>query len=462
MLTLTDQGPSRREFLRIGGLALGGLSLADLLAAKAFASTAGRPVTGKSVVFLFMQGGPSQIELFDPKMTAPPEIRSATGEVKTTVPGVTFGGTMEKLARQAHRLSVVRSFLTGNGNHDIKPLVSEETLGANLGSFYSRIAGMNHPANGMPTNALLFPRAVNPSAMPGNNKFGKFAATGPIGNAYAPFAPGAGGALQQDMTLQLPKDRVDDRRFLVKKLDQLKRDIDARGEFEGVEKFREQAFDTILGGVSGAFDISKEDPKVVERYDTSKLISPGKISRKWNNWKKYIDHGQSLGKLMLMARRLCEAGCGFVTVTTNFVWDMHADKNNATLDEGMRYVGAPFDHAVSAFIEDVHARGLSDRILLVCCGEMGRTPRINKRGGRDHWGKLAPLMLSGGGLQMGRVVGQSTRDAGEADTTPVTIRNLVSTIMHTLLDVGELRITDGVPDDVMRVAAGGEPIKELV
>ena len=151
-----------------------------------------------------------------------------------------------------------------------------------------------------------------------------------------------------------------------------------------------------------------------------------------------------------------------MTVTTNFVWDMHADKNNATLDEGMRYVGAPFDHAVSAFIEDVHARGLSDKILLVCCGEMGRTPRINKRGGRDHWGKLAPLMLSGGGLKMGRVVGQSSRDAGEPNTSPVTMRNLVSTIMHTLLDVGELRITDGVPDDVMRVATEGEPIKELV
>src|SRR5207244_4627937 len=128
------------------------------------------------------------------------------------------------------------------------------------------------------------------------------------------------------------------------------------------------------------------------------------------NHQFYADNGKSLGKLLLLARRLCESGCRFITVTTNFVWDMHADVNNAGVAEGMGYMGMPFDHAVSAFLEDVEARGLSDKILLVCCGEMGRTPRINKKGGRDHWGNLAPLLLAGGGLNMGQVIGRSSRN----------------------------------------------------
>jgi uncharacterized protein (DUF1501 family) len=140
---------------------------------------------------------------------------------------------------------------------------------------------------------------------------------------------------------------------------------------------------------------------------------------------------------------------------------MHADVNNATVEEGMRYMGVPFDHAISAFIEDVEARGLSDRILLVCCGEMGRTPRINARGGRDHWGNLSPLLVSGGGLKMGQVIGQSTRDAAEPLTEPVRNRNLIATIMHTLLNVSDLRIAQGVPLEIARASSEWEPIAGL-
>jgi uncharacterized protein (DUF1501 family) len=214
--------------------------------------------------------------------------------------------------------------------------------------------------------------------------------------------------------------------------------------------------------VADAFDLSKEDPKVIERYDTSKLIARERINRKWNNHKFYVDHNQTLGKLLLLARRLCEAGAGFVTVTTNFVWDFHADENNATVEEGMEYCATPFDHAVSAFIEDCAARGLSDKILLVCCGEMGRTPGINRKGGRDHWGGLAPLLLSGGGLRMGQVVGQSNRNAGEPASEPITGRNLIATIMHTLFDIPQLRLVPGLPPDVTRFATGSDPIRELV
>ncbi|HAY81751.1 MAG TPA: DUF1501 domain-containing protein, partial [Planctomycetaceae bacterium] len=151
-------------------------------------------------------------------------------------------------------------------------------------------------------------------------------------------------------------------------------------------------------------------------------------------------------------------GCGFVTVTTNFVWDMHADVNNATIEEGMDYMGRPLDHALSAFVEDLAARGLTDKIMLVATGEMGRTPKVNARGGRDHWGGIAPLFVYGGGLNMGQVIGQSTADAGAPATAPQSNANLISTIMHTLFDVGELRTATGVPQDIARIITGSEPI----
>jgi hypothetical protein len=462
VLSFADGPFGRRAFLRAGALSLGGLALPDLLAARAAAAQEGRPVRDRSVVFLFMHGGPTQIETFDPKRDAPVEIRSVSGETRTAIPGVTFGGTFEKLARRARRLAVVRSFLTGTGDHDIKPLVCRETLGANLGSLYARVAGANHPVTGMPSNAALYPNFVDPTTRPASQNFGRFESSGLLGSVYAPFVPGAGGNAQKDMTLAIPRDRLDDRRELLARLDRLRREADASGTLEGVDRFREQAYSVLLGSVADAFDLSKEDPRVVERYDTSGLMRHDSISTKWNNHKNYLDHVKSLGKLMLMARRLCEAGCGFVTVTTNFVWDFHADQNNATVEEGLRYVGAPFDHAVSAFLDDVESRGLSDRILLVACGEMGRTPRINKKGGRDHWGKLAPLLLAGGGLRMGQVVGSSSADGGEPASEPVTIANLVATVLHTLLDPGKVRLMPGLSDEVIRTVTQSEPIRELV
>jgi len=452
----------RRDFLTVGSLALGGMSLSNLLAAKAAAVDLEEAVRDKAVVFLFLHGGPTQTETFDPKMTAPTGVCSVTGETPTKLPGVTFGSTFTKLAALADKLSVVRSFTTGNGNHDIKPVVCKETLEANMGALYARVVGTNHPQTGMPTNAALFPRAVDPETQPANHRFGKFYATGLLGKAYAPFIPGGDGNLQKDMTLSLAPDRFDDRRSLLTHLDSIRRSADASGMIAGMDKFQQQAFSTILGGVARAFDLSEEDPRTVARYDTAPLVRPENISRKWNNYNNYVDNAKTLGKLMLMARRLCEAGCGFVTVTTNFVWDMHADRNNATIDEGMQYCGLPFDHAVSAFIEDIHARGLQDKILLVACGEMGRTPKVNNRGGRDHWGGIAPLLLSGGGWNTGQVIGQSTRDAGRPATEPMTIDRLRSTIMHTLFDPGQVRLMQNVPNDVVRTISSGEPIPGLL
>jgi uncharacterized protein (DUF1501 family) len=456
----------RRSFMRVGtlglgGMALGGFSLSDFAAMQAHASSSKSALHDKSVIFLFMQGGPSQFETFDPKMDAPSSVRSVTGEIATSLPGVTFGSTFEKLAQRAHLLSVVRSFVTGDGNHDIKPIVGKDTLRANLGSLYSRVANPMREGTAMPTNVALFPQAVQSSAGPPITDFGNFASAGELGSAFAPFVPGTGGGLQEDLKLNLPQSRLFDRRSLLESIDAAYRQIEAEA-IRGTSHIQSQAFDALLHGVADAFDLDKEDPNVIAKYDTASLFSADRIDKKWNNHRHYADHGTSIGKLLLLARRLCERGCGFVTVTTSFVWDMHADINNAPMGEGMGYVGAPFDHAVAAFIDDVEARGLKDKILLVCCGEMGRTPNINKGGGRDHWGNLAPLLLYGGGLRMGQVIGQSTRDGGQPASNPVSMQDLIATIMHTLMDVGQVRFMDGVPKSVLDVLSRGMPIASLM
>ncbi len=461
MLQIGSDRCSRRDFLKVGSLALGGLTLPQLLSARVEAASQKLPITDKSVVFVFMQGGPSQIETFDPKMTAPVGVRSANGEIATSLPGITFGSAFPKLAARAHEVDIVRSFTTGDANHDIKPIVCKATGGANLGSLYSRVAGTNRPVTGMPTNVAVYPQAVDSSTRPPFKTFGDFESTGTLGSAFSPFAPSGGGDLKADLKLGLPLARLDDRRHLLAGLDRIRRSIDSAGLMAGVDSLRQQAFDTVLGGVADAFNLAKESPATVARYDTAPLVRPHHINAKWHNHLLYEDNAKALGKLMLLARRLCERGCGFVTVTTNFVWDMHADINNAGMVEGMRYLGLPFDHAISTFLDDVAERGLGDKILLVCCGEMGRTPRINFNGGRDHWGNLAPLLLAGGGLPRGHVIGQSTRDAGQPLSEPTTIPHLVSTVLHSVLDVGELRVARGIPRDVLK-AATGDPIPGLV
>jgi hypothetical protein len=452
----------RRRFLQAGALALGGLTLGDQFAVRAAAGNGKNPLKDRSVIFLFMHGGPSQFETFDPKMDAPSGIRSATGEIRTTLPGITFGGTFRRLAGLAHKFSIVRSFVTGDGNHDIKPVVGADTLRANMGSLYSSVAGATRIDTAMPTNVALFPRSVDAGAQAAVTEFGNFESTGELSRSFAPFVPGAGGELQQDMRLNLTAGRFHDRRGLLGGLDNWRRWADGNEAMRGYNGFQQQAFDALHRGVYDAFDLSREDPRLVERYDTAPLLPRERIDARWKNIDHYATNARTLGRQLLLARRLCERGAGFVTVTTSFIWDMHADVNNAPMTTGMEYVGAPFDHAVSAFIEDVEARGLGDRILLVCCGEMGRSPVINKDGGRDHWGNLAPLLVYGGGLKMGQVIGESSHDGGEPASQPVTMKDLVATIMHSLLDVAQVRLMPGIPQRVVDAMTRGEPIRGLV
>lgn len=465
MLPFMDnrRGFSRRSFLRVGSLALGGLAFPQVLATGSPGAASAKVLRDKAVVFLFMHGGPSQIETFDPKMSAPAEIRSVTGEVQTALPGVTFGGTFPKLAERARRLAIVRSFsFEGRGDHDLRPLVGKESYDANLGSIYATVAGANRPGTGMPTNVVLFPRSVDPTAGPNQDGYGRFDRTGPFGNASSPLVPGSastGGSLQADMKLTLPRARLEDRRQLLAGLDNVKRRLD----FEGFDDYQRQAFEAIVGGVDRAFDLSQEDPRTIARYDTNGLVKPESIlkGRKLGFYPRYVDHGKTLGKELLLARRLVEAGCGFVTVTTNFAWDMHADGNNPGVEEGMNFSGKVFDHAVSVFLDDLRERGLEDRVLLVATGEMGRTPKLDNNGGRNHWHHSAPLLLAGGGLPMGQVIGRTTRDGGRPATEPVTVENLHATILHTLFDVGQLRISHGHLREVLNVATAAEPIPGL-
>jgi hypothetical protein len=468
MLSIFDQRPgcSRREFLRIGTLGLGGLSLPQLLGARTLAAKDRPLTTGKSVIFLYLFGGPSQFETFDPKMSAPDGVRSVTGEISTALPGVTFASSFPKLAKRAKQLAVVRAYVPGRdiSNHVICPIVHrKETLGASLGSLYSRMAGMTHPANGMPTNAALFPQAVDAKCHPVRMDFGNFLATGPVGSAFAPFVPGGGSTLQQNMRLRMDRNRLDDRRHLLAQLDGIKRQIDTSGSMDALDRSQSKAFEVILRGAADAFDLSREPSRIIARYDTAPLVRSENIDKSWDSSKYYIDNAKTLGKLLLLARRLCERGCGFVMVNTGFVWDMHGVAGvHAGMKEGMRYMGPPLDHAVSAFLDDVEARGLSDKILLVMCGEMGRTPRLSKTGGRDHWGNLGPLVLAGGGLPMGQVLGRSTANGGEPADNPVHMRHLIGTIMHTLFDVAELRLRRDITGDVAKLITESEPIKGLI
>jgi uncharacterized protein (DUF1501 family) len=457
-----DQRLNRRSFLKVGSLALGGLSLTNLLGVKAAAEPRRPVLKDRSVIFLFLHGGPSQIETFDPKMSAPVEFRSVTGEVQTRIPGVTFGGSFPRLAALADKVSIVRSYMPGDGNHDIKPVVGRDTFGANLGSIYSRVAGANHPVTGIPTNVLLLPQAVDSTTRPGTTSFGRFNSTGMLGTAYAPFDPSTGNNLRNDMRLALPMDRLNDRRYLLNQLDQVRWQFAEERLADGIDRVREQAMSTVLGGVADAFDLSKEDSRVLNAYDTSTLIRPENIDRRWNNYNNYVDNAKSLGKLMLLARRLCERGAGFVTVTTNFVWDMHSDVNNAPVGEGMGYMGVPLDWALSAFIHDLEVRGLSDKILLVVCGEIGRTPRINRNGGRDHWGNLGSLLFAGGGVRMGQVIGRSNATSAEPATTPVRIQNVIATVLNQVFEMGEVRLIPGLPREIAQTMTGWEPIDGLV
>ncbi|HEX5103212.1 MAG TPA: DUF1501 domain-containing protein [Pirellulaceae bacterium] len=451
-------GLLRRDFVRAGALAIGGLALPQLLAAKEAARSSGKSyVRDRSIVLLFLGGGASHIETFNPNLDAPAPYCSITGEVKTSIPGLTLGGTFPQLAVHADRLAVVRSFSHDNGNHPkaIIHVLSGGTdptgdgkTGQSMGSAYARIRGANHEASGLPTYCLLTSDEIDGQYRTERGRIEAGSRPGQLGLAYAPFDPSGGSQLLKNLSLNLPVNRLDDRKSLLSKLDNAKREIDASGNVAGADRFEQQALDMIVRGAGEAFDTKREDKRLIERYDTSSF----RVGKK-------VFQPSALGRQMLLARRLVEAGSGFVTVQ-NSGWDMHADGNNPGVAAGMEMLGRPLDKAVSAFLEDLDARGLADKVLLVITGDFGRTPTINQRGGRDHYPKLCTLAFAGGGLARGQIIGQAGRKNDAPASDPIRPENLASTVLHALFDVGQLRLDPGVPRDLARLAEA-PPIAEL-
>jgi len=465
--------PTRRDFLQVGGLGLSGITLSQLLASQAIAKENGSAfIQDKSVILLYLSGGASHIETFDPKMDAPDGTRSVTGAVKTRLPGVTFGGTFPRLAAHADKLAIVRSFSHKVGGHEEAHVhvlsggtdsVGKQQLGFSMGSCYARLRGTNHPDSGMPTYSLLTEKEVDGQYRKEIKRVTKGSWPGSLGMAYAPFGHEVGWSadsfsgkttenkspLSASIKLNVPAEVLENRLALLRSMDRLKQQYNATSSMAAVDKFTSQAMSLILGTGAEAFNYRKEDPRLVERYDTSHIRIGHKAFRP-----------STLGKQMLVARRLCEAGCGFVTVHSAG-WDMHADGNNPGMAQGMEMLGRTLDQAVSVFLEDVEQRGLSDKILLVITGDFGRTPKVNKKGGRDHWAKLGTLAFAGGGLRMGQVIGQSARKADVPGTRPISPPEMMSTIMNTLFDIGEMRLQQGLPPDLQRLVENGRPIAPL-
>ena len=468
--TTSQRRKTRRDFIRLGTLSLGSLSLANVAQVKA-ASRAF--VRDKSVVLVYLSGGASQFETFDPKMTAPEGIRSVTGEVSTTLPGVTFGGTFERLARHAGRLAVVRSFGHRVGSHAEAHVhvlsggtdpTGRRQQGFSVGSCCTLLMGANHPETGLPAYVLLSEEEVDRQFRKELDRVRKGSWPGSLGSMYGPldhqlgWGPAAASRIRpqhsknplvDDMQLRLPVDQFEDRLALLRMMDSFRRQLDRDVRIESLDKYARQAIDLVLGGASAAFDLTKESPKTIARYDTSAIA---------------IGHNQlrpsTLGKQLLLARRLCEAGCGFVTVHSAG-WDMHADGNNPGMIDGMRRLGTTLDIALSAFLEDVASRSLEEKVLLVVTGDFGRTPKVNRRGGRDHWAPLSPLLFAGGGLSMGQVIGHSNDDASHPQGPGYSTQNLMASILHTVFDPGRLRLESGVPRELSRLVDSAQPIREL-
>ena len=449
-------GISRRDALSIGSLGLGGLGLGSLpltslLRARAASNNT---VRDKSIVLLFLTGGPSQIETFDPKMTAPAEVRSVNGELATSLPGVTFGGTFPRLARLADRMAIVRSFTHGNANHtggaqDVMRGGTGNQIG--MGSIATRLRGTNHPRTGMPTQVYISHQEPDPQFNKERLRLLEAATAGELGAAYAPFDPLGDGPVNQNLTLNIPRNRLSDRRVLRRSLDRLARQADVNGVMDGMDRFEQQAFNLLIGQGRKAFDLSDEDPRLVRRYD------PGGF----NPALRVKTRHSTLGRQLLLARRLCESGCSFITVH-NPGWDMHGGNTQFNLPFGMERLGRPVDQAVSVFLEDLQQRGLSDKVLLIITGEFGRTPKVKADGGRDHWPRLSTLAFAGGGLPMGQVIGRSNRNAGEPAARPVSPQDLFGTVLATMFDIGALRLLPDVPRDVARLVEAAQPIPELV
>jgi hypothetical protein len=435
---------SRRSFLSIGGLALGGLSMPGLLRAATNSSTP-KPSSGglghKAVIMIYLPGGPPHQDTFDLKPDAPSEIRGEFRPIRTAVPGIEICELLPKIARNMDKLVPIRSIVGAKDRHDSFQCMTgrlNEQLPPGgwpeIGAAVSRLQGPARP--GIPPFVSCSPTMQH---KPYNNGRPGF-----LGQGYAPFRPMAEG--KDDLVLNgITLDRLHDRQALLQSFDTFRRNADATGAMDGMDVFNQQALGILTSSqLAKALDLSKESPETIARY--------GKGTERHQG-----DGAPRINQHFLMARRLVEAGVRCVTVSYSF-WDWHGQNFKSA-----RQNLPDFDTAVSALVEDLHSRGLDKDVTVICWGEFGRGPRINKDAGRDHWPNVSCALLAGGSMRTGQVIGSTTRDAGEAKDRPVHFQDVFATLYHNLgIDTQQATVTDFTGRPRYLVDPEYKPIAELL
>ena len=425
-------GLKRRSFLQAGFLGLGGLALPQLLKARAQAGTRAKKT---SVIYIELTGGPTHFETYDPKPEAPSEYRGPFGVVKSNLPGVYFSELMKEQAKVADKLAVIRSIHHASSSHDTSSHLTQTGYYKN-----GRKGGKNSFPAIAATTAML--KGANSPGVPPYVSVSRAMRNGRasfLGNAYDPFIA-SGDPNKDDFKVnnldllpELELQRVNDRRGLLDSLDGSLRLLDNTRTAESIGKFNGQAFDLLTGDrARKAFNIGEENLKTRERYGRN-----------------------TTGQSMLLARRLVEAGVSYVTVTVGS-WDDHSK-----IADRMKSKGPAYDQGLAALIADLHERGLNRDVLVVAMGEFGRTPRINKSAGRDHWGRLMSVLMAGGNYRMGQIIG-SSNSKGEVPTDNPYRPESVLTMMYKHLGINlGTTITDhtGRPRYLLE---SHRPIKELI
>jgi hypothetical protein len=439
-------GRTRRSFLRTG--VMGGLTLPQFLSLKAKASqAAGVPVpANRSVVLFWLSGGPGHMETYDPKPDAPSGFRGPFGSIPTNLHGVRFGELMPQQARIMDKMAIVRTVKHGSGDH---------TKGNHW-----MLTGFEGPAFNAPDNTVqrrpamgsvvarlrsnrtqgLPPYIAVPNLRGGTDNLFHYATY--LGGGANPFIvesdPNEAKYKVRNLTLPggLSMGRLEDRRRVLGLVDQVRR---AGEEWsDGMNVYQQKAFDMLTGrAVVEAFDISKEAPATRDRYGR-----------------------HTFGQSALLARRLVEAGTPFVTVNC-VPWDHHGTPPQMKTEEGANKLIPPLDRAVAALIEDLEARGLFDSTLVVVMGEFGRTPRMNKDAGRDHWGNTFSVAFASGAWNMGQIIGRSSPRGEYVMERPIDPQDIAASIYHFLgIDSREITFEDKTGRPVY-VIEKGEPIREL-
>jgi hypothetical protein len=447
MLTILGQpqrhkfcdGLTRRSFLKIGGLAMGGLTLPQVLRAEA-ASGASRP--HKAVIMIFLPGGPPHLDFLDMKPQAPAEIRGELSPIKTNVPGIEICELLPRLAGMMDKFAVLRSIVGATGDHYAFQCQTgrshrQQPAGGwpSLGSVVAKLQGPADPS--VPPFVGLAPAMGHmPWADPGQPGF--------LGIANAAFKPGQGAGMDDLVLKGVSLDRLHDRRALLTGLDRFRRDVDTSGAMTGMDAFEQQAFGVLTSSkLVDALDLSKEDPRVVERY------GQGDPHNRDDGGPKLMSH-------FLLARRLVEAGARCVTCAFSR-WDWHGQNFQAA-----RQDMPLLDQGVSALVEDLYQRGLDKDVTVVVWGEFGRTPKINKDAGRDHWPQVSCGLIAGGGMRTGQVIGATNRLGEYAIKRPITFGEVFATLYHNMgIDVNTATLHDltGRPQYLVDHA---QPMRELV